>query len=900
MFTTACELWVDIRLSLKKKQNQAVTMGNAPHSRGPFGLRDDGYVRQGGYRYKGGLKDGKRHGHGILLYPNGAVYAGEFADHFQNGFGVYVAPNFNRYEGQWKDGKREGAGIERHFRSGVSFTGTWVGDVRDGEGARWKPNGQVVREVWQRGQQVTPSALERQESDSVSSGTDDDDDLLAAASPPHDTDSNSPAVPHARRHKSRRPKDPSPATHDQSNPTEFINQHIYTLSQKLLQHLRDDEWESDYEGEDPQCQQWSAVRHTLTGLAELHAQHQQQSGDMDAGKEFGSRSQFLRAIGYHWPYVGGYDLERSLDYLRSRNVEIAGAQELEEVYFRIMDTPVEEWTPSEVGVWLAQKDLSRLIENFMEAQVTGKRLLDMDHRALKEEVSVIPFGHRARVLKAIKQLKEFKKNRDIGMFYETRRGSVPIPPPVPALPTKQPDSDIDPPTANSGVQQSETDDTSGDIPDPQRNDRKREAVMMTGRDRARQQQYGPDAPQPPNGPRGQESGSELSLPVGSGASVPRHPPRRRPRSDSESTVSVPHGLDLIDARAHAASIAIDFKQLTFLKKIGEEGRSRMYRGRWLGKDVAIKVYKGKLLREKMWVESLVALSEMRHPHIALFMGIAVRPEPPTCCIVTEYLPNGSIFELIHPNTPQSLDLPSHAGGHTRTAPPSSFMPPHTHASSSAASRAAAAQQGRGLGASSSHAGRVGGRLKLKDGPVTIQLLLRIARGIALGCAYLQKRGIGHLNLKPSNVLIDETINVKLCDFGLRDFEEAFRPPYRGERCRRPLAWCAPEVLRSDSALGRDWTADVYSFGMIFWEILTCRVPYSDQTNAQIKGAVGWGGDRPAELEAPDPMKILVTACLRDNPAERPTFEQILDYLHKLHEAANSTAEDALITFMDGP
>jgi serine/threonine protein kinase len=94
-------------------------------------------------------------------------------------------------------------------------------------------------------------------------------------------------------------------------------------------------------------------------------------------------------------------------------------------------------------------------------------------------------------------------------------------------------------------------------------------------------------------------------------------------------------------------------------------------------------------------------------------------------------------------------------------------------------------------------------------------ILQIAKQIALAMIYLHSRGILHCDLKSQNVLLTDDYQVKLCDFGLARYKERFMKDNHG-KIGTPH-WMAPEILRGEKY---EEPADVYSFGVILWEMLT--------------------------------------------------------------------------------
>ena len=116
-----------------------------------------------GEKYVGEWKGGKRHGHGILNFPDGGKYIGEWKDGLPNGQGTEINPDGGKYIGEWKDGLPNGQGTEinpdggkyigefkdnkRHghgilnFPDGGKYYGEWKDDLANGQGTEINPDG---------------------------------------------------------------------------------------------------------------------------------------------------------------------------------------------------------------------------------------------------------------------------------------------------------------------------------------------------------------------------------------------------------------------------------------------------------------------------------------------------------------------------------------------------------------------------------------------------------------------------------------------------------------------------------------------------------------------------------------------------------------------------------------
>lgn len=82
-------------------------------------------------------------------------------------------------------------------------------------------------------------------------------------------------------------------------------------------------------------------------------------------------------------------------------------------------------------------------------------------------------------------------------------------------------------------------------------------------------------------------------------------------------------------------------------------------------------------------------------------------------------------------------------------------------------------------------------------------------------AYLHGRNIIHCDLKSSNILIDENNKIKISDFGLSQFIKN-KTENKFKKIGTPQ-WMAPEVIKDHVY---DFSSDVFSFGMIIWELAT--------------------------------------------------------------------------------
>eukprot|EP00002_Diphylleia_rotans_P010344 TRINITY_DN207_c0_g1_i7.p1 TRINITY_DN207_c0_g1~~TRINITY_DN207_c0_g1_i7.p1 ORF type:complete len:611 (-),score=168.11 TRINITY_DN207_c0_g1_i7:29-1627(-) len=151
--------------------------------------------------------------------------------------------------------------------------------------------------------------------------------------------------------------------------------------------------------------------------------------------------------------------------------------------------------------------------------------------------------------------------------------------------------------------------------------------------------------------------------------------------------------------------------------------------------------------------------------------------------------------------------------------------------------------------------------------------LRIIRGVIEGMSYLHSQSppIIHRDLKTSNILIDKDFNAYLCDFG---FARVKVQNQTMTKCGT-VAYQAPEILEGKRYNEK---ADVYSFGIVLWEIETRKAPYDDMDGMKVTMSVVKGLRPEIPLSIDSNMKRLMTKCWAHNSEDRPSFSEMKEYV----------------------
>jgi serine/threonine protein kinase len=163
--------------------------------------------------------------------------------------------------------------------------------------------------------------------------------------------------------------------------------------------------------------------------------------------------------------------------------------------------------------------------------------------------------------------------------------------------------------------------------------------------------------------------------------------------------------------------------------------------------------------------------------------------------------------------------------------------------------------------------------------------LGLLRSAALGINYLHSLHpiIVHRDLKPSNLLVDENWNVKVADFGFARIKEE---NVTMTRCGTPC-WTAPEIIRGEKY---DERADVYSFGVIMWEVLTRKQPYAGRNFMGVSLDVLEGRRPQIPPDTPQDFKKMIKRCWNGAADKRPAMEEVIGFLDSIIAGDSSAAD----------
>ncbi|XP_030635309.1 receptor-interacting serine/threonine-protein kinase 3-like [Chanos chanos] len=191
-------------------------------------------------------------------------------------------------------------------------------------------------------------------------------------------------------------------------------------------------------------------------------------------------------------------------------------------------------------------------------------------------------------------------------------------------------------------------------------------------------------------------------------------------------------------------------------------------------------------------------------------------------------------------------------------------------------------------------GSLASLLNKLEGPPPWPLVFRLAHQIALGMNYLHNLSppVLHLDLKPSNVLLDDSLSAKLTDFGLAKVVRSVSKSTIGKagEVAGTINYMPPEAFNLGS-YKPTFASDVYSYGIVLWSIGTGKEPYGNALPSMVILRIP-KGDRPSlDDESLDCSKVvglqelkdLMEECWHEDPKTRPSFHDCLKVTEDLYD-----------------
>jgi len=169
------------------------------------------------------------------------------------------------------------------------------------------------------------------------------------------------------------------------------------------------------------------------------------------------------------------------------------------------------------------------------------------------------------------------------------------------------------------------------------------------------------------------------------------------------------------------------------------------------------------------------------------------------------------------------------------------------------------------------------KLIYSSSPIEPNQTIRFIKGIASGLHHLHQEGIIHRDLAARNILLTRGMDIKISDFGLSRFVQSDH--VEGMKTVAdigPVRWMSPELL-SDRLYS--FKSDVWSFGVVIYEVVERKLPYENLSLEQVASKVSTNSVSLTLSTKKFPkLENLMKLCLNPNSKQRPELSQICEML----------------------
>ncbi|CAK71557.1 unnamed protein product (macronuclear) [Paramecium tetraurelia] len=587
-----------------------------------------------------------------IIYSNNDEYHGEMKDNMKHGKGVYKFANGNRYEGEWLFNQKHGTG-KYFYNSGELYIGQWQQNKKNGHGQHFGVYGDRYVGQWVNNCKHGRGTIYYAEN-SIYSGEFSDN----------------------KKH----------------GPGYFYNSSTRELTYQLYDN---DKLKEQKVVDQVPCEFENVFSAVL--VKDNQIIHPQPLPNTQVEETHQIQQE-----------AHGFDTLQAMN----ETVTVKGKKKM------------QDWNIEEVCIWLDCLGLSQYKENFIKNHMIGDTLHDLTDVELKEELGIEILGHRKLILQQINMHKKYYIKKMAGQLHRADSENS-------ADQSSKYDQlysiiqKIEPAVESPGIEvlkqkKSRRKRSSGSedkLISPEQKEQQQETAKFSPKQGNQGQSLKVESKQVVsnfniNNATGSESSDEsssssnekpqeLQLESNQSSSPSKHcilSEKNLQQKHQEKLMSLLQDLGINE------KLLINYQEIKQGPQIGKGSYGIVFKGNWLGQDVAIKSYCKKKEQQKHkqlmadFLKEVQVISNLRHPNIVLYMGVCIKRH--NFYLITEYMENGSLYDHIHKKKTKNLNF------------------------------------------------------------------IQIIEDITLGMNNLHGRRIMHCDLKSSNVLIDQNWNVKLCDFGL--------------------------------------------------------------------------------------------------------------------------------------
>jgi len=179
---------------------------------------------------------------------------------------------------------------------------------------------------------------------------------------------------------------------------------------------------------------------------------------------------------------------------------------------------------------------------------------------------------------------------------------------------------------------------------------------------------------------------------------------------------------------------------------------------------------------------------------------------------------------------------------------------------------------------------------IDDGPIEVTRAVELFLQFAKGLSYAHSKGMIHRDLKPTNILMDESGNAYLTDFGLAKFVDSQSNVTKTGNIVGTPAYMSPEQLRGDPI---DYRSDVYSLGIVLYQMLTGQQPFSHETSDVVSVIYRNLEKQPPVPSALNPniplaLQDIIFKAMQKNPADR--YRSVNEMVMAVNQAMGLSAQ----------